>query len=107
MLPDDIKQILNSKLFPEVLPIGHDEAGDVLGVTDLHVELRSGPDPEVEEDAVVELVEQLGLLAGGGQLYEQLGSHQHIDIDQLSVNILEERSDDGHTTASHQKRVPS
>ena len=51
---------------------------------------------------MVELVEEFGLLTGGSQLYEQLGSHQNVDVNQLSVHILKERSDDGHSSTSHQ-----
>ena len=57
MLPHHIEEKLNTKFFPEIFSVVHDQGRDVLDVPDLNMELRPRPDAKVKQNAVIELVE--------------------------------------------------
>ena len=50
----------------------------------------------------MELVEHLGVFRRGGQLHEELGGHQHVDVNQHWLQGLQEAANDGDAPTSHQ-----
>ena len=73
---------MNPELPPEVLPIVFDKRRQVLDVPNLDREVGLAPNSKVEEDGLVDLVDEFLLLRRDGHLHHQLGSHQHVHINQ-------------------------
>ena len=104
-MSDNIQEILNTKLLSKVLSISHYQRGNVLTMSDLKMKLGSTPDSEIEQDAVIELVEKLGLLSRRGELDEQLRRHEDVDVNQLGVDLLQQLPDNRHAAAPDNDNV--